>query len=364
MSLSTSRARRYGARGKEVVSAIVTEVRAENITFMAGSIAYHAFVSLLPFLLLALFLLTRLGGDELASQVIEALVANITPTAGGANDSARSIAEVLVVAARNATESAGLSVLSAAALVWGTLRIFRGLDQAFSDIYESESQNSFVDQVVDGVIVFGAIGIALFAVTLADAFVGLPSFGLGDIVVRPLLSILSIGIALLPMYYVFPDEDVSVREILPGALVAGTGWTVLSYGFQLYALVSDKSAYGIVGVIILLITWLYFGGLILLLGAAVNAVLSGRTEDVADIAWGESVGTDASHNDAAFVAPLRELDGVFDDVHEVRVESGDTVVLLPPPDEATVRVSTVERPAILGGDRESGELVLKWDSRT
>jgi membrane protein len=365
MSLSASRARRVGARGKEVASAVVTEVRSENITFMAGSIAYHAFVSLLPFLLLTLFLLTRLGGDELAVRVIEALVANLTPASAGGSgtgDAARSIADVLVLAARNATESAGLSLLSVAALVWGTLRIFRGLDQAFSDIYESEHANTFADQIVDGVVVFGAIGVALFAVTLADTFVGLPSFGVGDLVVRPLLSVVSIAVALLPMYYVFPDEDVSVREILPGALVAGTGWMLLSYGFQLYALLSDKSAYGIVGVVILLITWLYFGGLVLLLGAAVNAVLSGRTEDVADIAWGESVGADASHNDTAFVEPLSDLDGAFGD-SEVRVETGDTAVVLPPPDEASVRVSTVERPAILGGSRESGELVLRWDSR-
>jgi membrane protein len=366
MNLSASRARRVGARGKEVASAVVTEVRAENVTFMAGSIAYHAFVSLLPFLLLTLFLLTRIGGDELAARVIEALVANLTPAAAGGGETgtaARSIADVLVLAARNATDSAGLSLLSVAALVWGTLRIFRGLDQAFSDIYESEYANSFLDQILDGVVVFGAIGVALFAVTLADTFVGLPSFGVGDLVVRPLLSVGAIAIALLPMYYVFPDEDVSVREIVPGALVAGTGWTLLSYGFQLYALLSDKSAYGIVGVIILLITWLYFGGLILLVGAAVNAVLAGRSADVDDIAWGQPAGTDPTHNDAAFVAPLSELDGAFDDVHEVRVESGDTVVLLPPPTAATVRVSTVERPAILGGDRETGELVLKWDSR-
>lgn len=32
----------------EVLQAIVYEARTEKLTFMAGSIAYHAFVSLLP----------------------------------------------------------------------------------------------------------------------------------------------------------------------------------------------------------------------------------------------------------------------------------------------------------------------------
>ena len=47
----------------------------------------------------------------------------------------------------------------------------------------------------------------------------------------------------------------------------------------------------------------------------------------------------------------------------MRIESGDATVELPPPDEASVTVTTVERPGILGGSRESGEVRLRWDSR-
>ena len=362
MSAQSSRAGRAVARGKELGRTVVVEVRSENITFMAGSIAYHAFVSLLPFLLLALFLLTAVGSEALATRVIEAFVANITPTSAESGDPARSIAGVLVLAARNATESAGLSVLSVAALVWGTLRIFRGLDQAFSDIYESEAANPFLDQLVDAATVFGTIAVALFTITLAESFVGIPSFGAADVVVRPVLSVLAVGAALLPMFYVFPDEDVSLREVMPGALVAGAGWTLLSFGFQLYAVSTSKTAYGIVGVIILFITWLYFGGLVLLFGAAVNAVLAGRSEDVEDIAWEQAPGGDPDENDAAFVGPLEDLEGALEDC-EVRIESGDATVELPPPDEVGVTVTTVERPGVLGGSHESGEIVLHWDSR-
>ncbi|PSQ40527.1 hypothetical protein BRD07_07110 [Halobacteriales archaeon QS_9_68_42] len=343
MSAESSRARRAVARGKELGRAVVIEVRSENITFMAGSIAYHAFVSLLPFLLLVLFLLTTVGSEALAARVVDSLVANITPSSAASGDSARSIADVLVLAAENATENAGLSVLSVAALIWGTLRIFRGLDQAFSDIYESETANTFFDQLVDAVAVFGAIALALFVVTFADTVVEVPSFGTADAVVRPVLSALAVGAALLPMFHVFPDEDVTLREVVPGTLVAGAGWTLLGVGFQLYAV-------------------LYFGGLVLLFGAAVNAVLAGRSEDVGDIAWEQAPGGDPGENDAAFVGPLEDLEGALEDC-EVRIESGDATVELPPPDEATVTVTTVERPGILGGSRESGEVRLRWDSR-
>ncbi len=36
------------ARTEEVLRALVHEIRAERLTFMAGSIAYHAFLSILP----------------------------------------------------------------------------------------------------------------------------------------------------------------------------------------------------------------------------------------------------------------------------------------------------------------------------
>ena len=350
-------------RTKQVIKAVVREVRSENVTFMAGSIAYHAFVSLLPFILLVLLLISRVGGEELARELIQAIAANLTPgQPAGGSGSAHAFADLLVEAALNATSSAGLSLVGLGALVWGTLRIFRGLDQAFSDIYESEQHNSFLDQVGDGVIVFGAIGLAIVMLSVVDELVSVPSVGVLDQLLRPLVSTVTITLALLPMFYVFPDEDVSVREVIPGALVAAGGWTALSLVFGLYVRTSSATEYGIVGVIILLITWLYFGGLALLIGASVNAVLAGRSDDVADIAWGRPVGEAAGHNDAPFVEPLRELEAA-DWENEVRIQVGDTDVTLPPPADVTIHISTVERPTLLGGDREAGRVSLRWDSR-
>jgi membrane protein len=153
---------------------VVREVRAGNITFVTGSVAYHAFVSLLPFLLLTLFLLARLGGEQLATTVVEALARNLTPAGDATGGTADSLAKILIEAARNATRSAGFSIVSFAALVWRVLRVFRGLDQAFSDIYETEAANTFVDQLGDGLVVFATTGLALFTVTLADTFLPCP----------------------------------------------------------------------------------------------------------------------------------------------------------------------------------------------
>ena len=345
-------------RLRVVLGAVVREVRAENVTFMAGSIAYHAFVSLLPFLLLVLWVVSAAGDEELARQLLEAVAGYLTPET----------VNLLVEAAFGATGDARLSVVGVVVLVWGTLRIFRGLDQAFSDIYESESTNSFLDQVRDGVVVFGAIGLALSVISVADVFVPLPSFGPFQVLAGSALSVVAVAVALLPMYYVFPDVDVSIREVVPGAVVGAVGWTALSAVFRYYVGISSATSYGIVGVVILLVTWLYFGGLVLLVGAAVNAVLAGRSEDVADIAWGVGHDGNASANDADFVAAVEELRAALDgggrsDYEEIRVAVGEVEVALPRPAEASAHATTVERPGFLGGNRETAQVLLRWDSR-
>lgn len=342
-------------RAKAVVVAIVSEARSENITFMAGSIAYHAFVSLLPLLLLVLFVVSRVGGEDLAQQVLTAGAGYLTPGA----------VTILKNAAVNAARSGGLSAIGLAVLVWGTLRIFRGFDQAFSDIYESEATNTLPNQILDGIVVFGGIGLSIFVLGVVETVVAIPSVGPADTAIRPTLSVLAIAVALLPMYYIFPDEDVTLLEVVPGALVAGVGWTVLSEGFRFYVRFSSKTDYGVVGVVILFITWLYIGGFFLLLGAAVNAVLAGRSRDVSNIAWGRW-DDDATAGDASFVAPLRDLEDVKwkGEVRVVANADGAEVadVTLPRPEAATVTVEEVDRPAVMGGNREAGRLVLEWDS--
>jgi len=64
-----------------VVRAIVHEIRTERITFMAGSIAYHAFVSLLPLLLLVLAVVSAIGRPGIERGIIDLARATLTPGA-------------------------------------------------------------------------------------------------------------------------------------------------------------------------------------------------------------------------------------------------------------------------------------------
>jgi len=108
--------------------------------------------------------------------------------------------------------------------------------------------------------------VSLLLVLLVGTFVGGPTVAaeVVDAVGSALVPILVV--ACFPIYYLFPDTTLTVREALPGAVFAAVGWTLLTTGSQLY---------GVIGGVLLLVTWVYFAGQLLLVGASLNAVLSG-----------------------------------------------------------------------------------------
>ncbi len=130
--------------------------------------------------------------------------------------------------------TAGSTIVGLVVLLWGSLKIFRGLDTAFSEIYDSATESSFVGQIRDALIALGAIGLALVAAgatsILLAVFPDVPFLGL----VGPLALVVGLTIAFFPMYYYFPDVEVSARAVLPGVLVAAVGWTALQSLFQVY----------------------------------------------------------------------------------------------------------------------------------
>jgi membrane protein len=339
------RLRGRGSRAAELLRAVFHEIRTENLTFMAGSIAYHAFVSLLPLVLLLFFVVSRLENVALRDSVIEVLAAVLSP---GASDLLREGVS---------DTGTGVSVLGLAFLVWGTLRIFRGLDTAFSDIYESESRNSFLDQITDGLIVLGTFALAILAASLLVS--ALPSGGSG-----PLWAVLGgavlagvLAVVFFPMYYVFPDSDVTVVEVLPGTLLAAIGLTVFERLFRLYVEFSARSpSQSVVASILVLLTWLYVSGLVILTGAAVNAVLSNRSQDV-EIGplLGDYESGAETPDRTQLLDDIAKLDRLLAEAESVSVHVDGQEVTLPPP--SSVESDTGSGP--LGLDDAVG-IELRW----
>lgn len=241
--------------------------RAHQLPFLAAAIAYYTFVSVVPLLIVGFAVASALAGEALADRIVMAVGEFLTTEASSLLESA-----LLGDSGRGGVTAIGLLVL-----LWSGLRVFRGIDIAFSNIYEAEETKPLTRQLRDAVVVLGGIGLAIGATAVVAAFLRLsdtPMSGLlgtlGMFVVLP--------VVLLPLYYVFPSRPVTVTEALPGAVFAGGGWTILGTAFGVYASVAGSyELYGVLGGVLLLLVWFYFAGLVLLVGAALNVVIADRT---------------------------------------------------------------------------------------
>jgi|AntDeeMetagen285_2_1112576.scaffolds.fasta_scaffold04830_1 membrane protein len=255
--------------GRAVVRAswaVLVEAHGRRLPLLAGSLAFYAFLSVLPLLVLVLIVSSWVAGDVLVSRVLELTRRYLSPS--GRMLVTRSI--------RDASGRFGSSLLSVLVLVWGAFRVFWNLEVVFEELYGVRGEKSVTVLVRDGVV--GVVGMGVGVLVVAAGGAVFATRGSGWLaVLNPVVVLVLLSVALLPMYYLFPPVPVSVREVVPGAVVAAGGWALVEVSVQIYAVSTSVSdAYGVLGGVLLLLLWLYFGALVTLLGVVVNVVLAGR----------------------------------------------------------------------------------------
>ncbi|WP_256684842.1 YihY/virulence factor BrkB family protein [Halococcus qingdaonensis] len=253
---------------------VVAVARQEQITLMAASLAYYLFTALVPLLLFSVIALSLFG---------HGLLGQLSGTASGTVlPSGVSVPKTLLANTQGRFRAA---VLGAVILAWSALRTFGALDGAFAAVYDEREEVSIVDKAVDAVVVFVTVGLAAVALALVGGALALTvKDRLLLRVVSPLFLFVTLAVVFAPLYYLLPEvEGVTLGEILPGTLLSAFVWTVSAVVVRLYATTSSSvQFYGVAGGLLLLLTWLYVGGLALLVGAALNATLADRVDPDAE----------------------------------------------------------------------------------
>jgi YihY family inner membrane protein len=320
-------------RAVTVARGVAAGARSDRVTFIAAGLAYYAFISLVPLLLLTLVVASFLGDAEIVAVLVGEVSGGLGASAG----------RVLADALDGATGRGGVTILGIAVLFWSGLRLFRGLDIAFSEVYGEPGPATILDQLRNATITLSAVAVAVAATivigaAIAGLGIGLP-LGIGD-AAGTIGLIAGLTVAFLPLYHVLPGTDVSLGEAIPGAIFAALGWTILQTGFRLYATIAGNyEAYGVIGGVLLLVTFLYFGGLVLLLGAVFNAVLAGRTNEETGIApastdstpeptavLDETMTRDRPDDDASAEELREELEQLYDELDRFEERIDDQTV--------------------------------------
>jgi membrane protein len=94
-----------------------------------------------------------------------------------------------------------------------------------------------------------------------------------------LTAVALVGLA-LALYLLLPENYLTIRQALPGAIFFALGWIIVTKLFQYYVAKYDRynPTYLALASIIMLMTWIYLTCLLLLLGGKLNAILRRERE--------------------------------------------------------------------------------------
>ncbi len=228
----------------------------QEVKYPAAALAYYAFVSFVPVLLIVF----ALFGEQLAARVQTSTPRFLTLGAR----------QLVYEATTTATGRTGAAALAVVVLAWSATNVAVGF-LAVVERVEGVRERPLRDQLRDAAVVLGSLVLTIGAIVLASTLFGTPSgtaIGLGSLVV-------ALSVVFVPLYYVPSRTLDRPAAALPGAITAAVGLTAIHAGVHLYAVNAGRFAvYGVLSGIIVMLTSLYLASAVLLTGIIVNATIA------------------------------------------------------------------------------------------
>ena len=245
--------------------------------YLTALITYYGFLSLFPLLLLLTTILGFVldGDPELQSRVVDSTLAELPIIGGQLRENVHSLKG----------SGVGLAV-GILGTLYGCLGAAGATQNAFNRVWaipRNERPNpislrlrSLLLVLVLGVGVLVTTAISGLT-TAAGDFGATVSTGLA-IAAIPLATVANIGLFMLA-FRVLTVGDVPTRQLRIGAVVAGIGWEVVQVAGTYYVahtLKGAPEAYGVFGLVLGLIAWIYLLALVVVFAAEVNVVSQRR----------------------------------------------------------------------------------------
>jgi YihY family inner membrane protein len=246
----------------------------DNLTGLAGMVAYNLLLSIFPVALIALFVASQVLAAPQLERTVLIDLSKLFPSA-----TETTLTQALMDI-RSSSTTVGIVALVSS--VWVGASFWGSLDTAFCRIYGLPCR-SWVRQKLFGLAMLGLV-LLFFAATvalpsaqalLATSAKDLP-FGLSgrDTLwgISLVASLLINFVALATIYRTVPNCSVAWHGVWPGALGATAAIGVIDYGFPIY--LTNVSAFAglrsaLVFILIVLL-WFYALAIIILGGAVVN----------------------------------------------------------------------------------------------
>jgi YihY family inner membrane protein len=259
-------------RTSAFVFGVVKKFGDDNGGALVSNLAYSAFVSVFPLLLIAVTVLVNVaaGDPGLRAQVIGAAVRQFPyigqQLAGNIHGLKRATTPSLIV---------GLLLL-----VWGVTRLAQAGLYTMEQVWNlpGPDRPGYFPRLLRSVIFLGVLAIGLVVSTSLGSLV---TYGRHSAVVAgaaQLLAALANVLLYLASFRVLTPSGVPTRRLLPGAIAGGVFWTLVQAvgAYLVHHFLRSDSVYGVFATVLGLLAWIYFGVQATVYAAELNVVLARR----------------------------------------------------------------------------------------
>lgn len=248
-----------------------------QVSASAAVLAYYTLLSIFPAILIAGNLLPMVGVN--ATTVLSYLQTAVP-------SSVFSFIKPIVYDFLS-NGSGGMLTTGAIVALWSTSQGIAAFQRSVNHAYGvAENQNPIINRTVSFIWMLVLI-VILFVLALV--------YGLGEETLQSLqpifrfnveyirtfarlkwpVTFFSLFIALTLLYYFVPNARVRLRYVVVGAIIVALLWMGLSRVFSLYAHLLNRrvNSYKTIGAFIAMMIWLDFSGMLVMIGATINATL-------------------------------------------------------------------------------------------
>lgn len=260
---------------------LIREMTKDDVLNGAAVLAYYSMLSIFPLAILLLSLLPYLPIPNLRETILAFLRQAMPPQA----------ADLFTSTVTNVVSERRGGLLSFGVLgtIWAASTGLQVIMESLHATYDGPDKRPYWKRraiavglvFAEGILVIGSFALVIAGDWLHDRLLIAAGEGAFLLWVFPLLRWLTIfGLILMAMsllYYFGPNVRLRYRVITPGGVVAAVLFVVSSLLFRMYVahFGSYEATYGSLGAAIVLMLWLYVGGLVILIGAEVNGLLEG-----------------------------------------------------------------------------------------
>ncbi len=188
-----------------------------------------------------------------------------------------------------AASSSGKITFGLIAAVWSASVGISALQDTLNVVYKINDSRSYIRARIDAIgltiILTAIVSLCLASMLGGDVAASVASRRIQDEVMRMVATVSArvvgwtvatalLALAFAVIYYWAPDLKVRCWHWLtPGGAIGIAGWLLASLGLRVYLhfFNSYTVTYGSMGAVIILLTWFYITGLMILLGAEVNS---------------------------------------------------------------------------------------------